>query len=364
MLKAYTADNIFTGNEWLAAHVVICEDGRIVDIVTESTVSTDVKVTHFSNKFLAPAFVDLQVYGASGKLFSAEPSHESLYALEAHCYRTGVVACLPTVATNTWDVIFNCIDEIRLFGSGNYNIIQGLHVEGPWISLEKRGAHVGELVKIPTLEDVKELLDYGRDVIKIITLAPEVCDAEILKLIKSYDVKISAGHSNAGFAEAQSKFGQGINLATHLFNAMRPFEHRETGIVGAIFLNENVVASIVPDGYHVDFNAIKIASKVLGERLFAITDAVTDAQVGPYRHSFFEDRYIANGVLSGSALTMLKALNNLVTKAGIELPLALKMCSTIPAVAAGFSNYGFIAPGFSSSMIAVDYNLTDVNLTM
>jgi N-acetylglucosamine-6-phosphate deacetylase len=194
------------------------------------------------------------------------------------------------------------------------------------------------------------LLEYGKNVITMITIAPEVCSREVIDLIQSYGVIISAGHSNATFEEANEGFSKGISAATHLYNAMSPLQHRAPGMVGAVMNHSNIMSSIVPDGYHVDFAALSIAKKVMKHRLFFITDAVTETNEGPYPHQPDGDKYVSNGILSGSALTMAKSVKNCVEKAGIELSEALRMASLYPARAMRLDNkLGKIAKGYKAA---------------
>ncbi len=163
------------------------------------------------------------------------------------------------------------------------------------------------------------LLQKGKNVIKMMTLAPEQCDEEIIVRLMKNDIIVSAGHSNATYHEAMDGFRLGIPVATHLFNAMSPLQGREPGIVGAIY-DSNATSSIVCDGIHVDFASVRISKKLLNERLFFITDAVAEVHYGEYQHVFKEDRFtLPDGTLSGSALTMLQAVKNAVEKVGIEL---------------------------------------------
>lgn len=165
----------------------------------------------------------------------------------------------------------------------------------------------------------------------MITLAPEVCSKEVIDYLLANDIVISAGHSNANYQQAIESFDNGITAVTHLYNAMSPLQHRAPGLVGAAMNSDKVMAAIIPDGYHVDYAAISIAKKVMQQRLFVITDAVTATSIGEYQHTLAGDKYESAGILSGSALTMSKALNNLVKYAGIELGEALRMCSLYPA---------------------------------
>ena len=153
-------------------------------------------------------------------------------------------------------------------------------------------------------------------------------------------------------------FADGVELVTHLYNAMSSLQHREPGLVGATMDDKRVMASIIPDGYHVDYAVIRIAKKVMGERLFVITDAVTDTKEGYYKHQRAGDKYEAGGILSGSALTMQKALQNLVQECGIDLGEALRMCSLYPSRALKLDNQaGKIQTGFNADLVVLDNSL-------
>jgi N-acetylglucosamine-6-phosphate deacetylase len=329
--KVYIADRVFTGENWLNDHAVIVEKEIITDVIPSSSVKKDITIEKLPGSFLTPAFIDLQIYGAYGKLLSVYPEADSLFKLNEYCNKGGAAFCLPTVATNTYEVFYKSIDAIRDYWNKGGKGILGLHIEGPWINPAKRGAHIESLVHSPLVKQVQELLNYGKGVIKMITLAPEVCSKEVIDLILSHDIIISAGHSNATYKEAMNGFEKGIRTVTHLYNAMSPLQHREPGLVGATFDNATITSSIIPDGYHTDFAAIRIAKKIMKERLFVITDAVTETEEGPYQHELSGDKYDAAGILSGSALTMGKAFFNLVNHAGIDPAEALRMCSLYPA---------------------------------
>jgi len=360
--KIYKADRIFTGNGWLHDHAVITSAGIIDEMVPASTLN-DNAAENFPGCFITSAFIDLQNYGAYEKLFAVYPDTDALHKLMEHCRQGGAAHCLPTVATNTLDVFYKCIDAIRDYWKEGSEGILGLHIEGPWINSIKRGAHIESLIHSPAVKEARELLEYGKDVIKIITLAPEVCSKEVITLIQSYGVVISAGHSNATYKEAVAGFKNGIKTVTHLYNAMSALQHREPGLVGATFNAENVMASIIPDGHHVDFAAVRIAKKVMGERLFAITDAVTETDKGYYQHHLVGDKYESSGILSGSALTMIKGFQNLVNNVGVEKEAALRMCNLNPAKVISKENeLGKIEKGFNSKMIVINDKLEFVKM--
>jgi N-acetylglucosamine-6-phosphate deacetylase len=361
--KFYKSDKLFTGETWLYEHAVIIANGIIEKVTPVSSLPAGVIPEYFPGSFLAPALIDLQIYGAHKKLFAVYPEVDSLYALKDYCNGGGAAYFLPTVATNLPAVFYKCIDAIKNYWNEGGEGVLGLHIEGPWINPVKRGAHIESFIHSPTIEEAKELLEYGKDVIKMITLAPEVCSKEVIDLVQSYGVVISAGHSNATYKQAIRGFDYGIKTATHLYNAMSSLQHREPGLVGAVFNDERVRCSIIADGHHVDYEAIRIANKIMGDRLFAITDAVTETTEGHYQHYLAGDKYESAGILSGSALTMNKALRNLVSDAGIELERALKMCSSYPARVMGLdTELGKIEKGYKSKIIVLNKTLELVEM--
>src|SRR5688572_1595745 len=328
--KAYIADIIFTGEKWLKDHAVVVENGTIKELIPVAGLTSSLTIEKF-NGFHAPAFIDLQIYGAYKKLLAVYPEADSLFKLNDYCRAGGAVFCLPTVATNEYEIFRNSIDAVRDYWNKGGEGILGIHLEGPWINAIKRGAHIESLIHSPSLQQAKDLLEYGKGVIRMITLAPEVCSQEIIDLLLSYNIVISAGHSNATYEQAKNSFSNGIITVTHLYNAMSPLQHRAPGLVGAAMDDKKVMASIIPDGHHVDFAAIRIAKQVMKERLFVITDAVTETDKGGYQHHLAGDKYEAGGILSGSALTMGKSVQNLVNHCGVDLGDALRMCSLYPA---------------------------------
>jgi N-acetylglucosamine-6-phosphate deacetylase len=255
-----------------------------------------------------------------------------------------------TMATNSMDNFYKGIDAVRCFLASGKKGLLGLHLEGPWICPAKKGAHIEAFIKKPTLAEVKVLLEKGRDVVRMITLAPEQCDDAIIQVLLDNGILVSAGHSNANYTRAQEAFNLGVPAATHLFNAMSPLQGREPGMVGAIYDDRRVMSSIICDGVHVDFASVRISKKIMGERLFFITDAVTEIREGNYQHIFKGDRYtLPDGTLSGSCMTMISTFKNAVTKAGITREEALKMCSLYPANLLGDRSLGRIEPGLPAA---------------
>jgi N-acetylglucosamine-6-phosphate deacetylase len=353
-MKAYFNGRIFDGEKFLKNACILTLNNKIVEIVDENKIPLDVERINLQGNTLAPSLIDLQIYGGNGYLFGEHPSVKALEATYNYCFSGGAAHFMPTVATNSEAVMFKAIDAVKKYWAQGGKGVLGLHLEGPYINIKKRGAHIKECVKHdPSVAEVKKLIKRGEGVIKMMTLAPEVVSDEVIELLQNNGIVLSLGHSNATFVEAKRAFDKGIKAATHLFNAMSPFQHREMGVVGAIYDDKRVCTSVVADGYHVDFQAIKISKTILEERLFLITDAVATNKKGKYDHRLEGDKYvISDGTLSGSALTMLKAVQNCVEKVGISLEESLRMASLYPAKIIGLDHqFGRIRQGFSADFV-------------
>lgn len=325
MSQFISAQELFTGNGWISEAVIEIVNGKIASIKKEGY---DHKNAY---PLVVPALIDLQIYGAGGKLLSEFPEADTIQKTYDYCLAGGAAYFQPTIASQSNDIIIAAIDAVKAYKASGGKGCMGLHIEGPWINPIKKGAHNEAVIHAPSFDEVKKILDYGADHIGMITVAPEICSKEIIDLIQSRGIVVSAGHTNADYHTAMNYFNDGIKVATHLYNAMSPLQHRAPGVVGALFNHKTAMCSLVADGYHVDFSAIQIAKKIMGERLFCITDAVTTSSTGFYQHKLVGDKYESAGTLSGSALTQLKSINNLVEQAGIDVGEAIRMCALYPA---------------------------------
>ncbi|WP_207511242.1 N-acetylglucosamine-6-phosphate deacetylase [Longitalea luteola] len=358
MSTAYTNGKIFTGKRIEENKAVLTDNDEIVALVNADEIPSQYSIEDLSGFTLAPAFIDLQIYGGNGKLFSHELSVESLKATYDYCLFGGCTHFMITMATNTIDKFLQGFEVVRSYWEQGGKGLLGLHLEGPYINPVKRGAHLEACVKKPTLQEVGMLLKKGEGVFKMMTVAPEVCDAAVMELLIKHNIIVSAGHSNASYQQATNAFNDGIPAATHLYNAMSPLQHREPGMVGAIMNHPQVMSSIVCDGVHVDYAAVRIAKKIMHQRLFFITDAVAETTTGEYQHLFRGDRYVLpDGTLSGSALTMLQCVKNAVAHAGIELEEALRMASAYPAKLLTGKKLGRIEKSYRADFVVFDNNL-------
>jgi N-acetylglucosamine-6-phosphate deacetylase len=346
MKKAYLADKVYTGKEIFSGKAIVTDNHIVTGFIEAGNLTGDYAVEEFPDCFITPGFTDLQIYGGNGMLFSQSLDEASLSATHAYCVAGGCANFMITMATNSMENFFKGIDAAFTYIRSGKKGLMGLHLEGPWINPVKRGAHVEAFIQKPTRKDVIDLLNRGRGIIRMITLAPEQCDDDIVQLLLENDILVSAGHSNATYAQAKSGFSKGISAATHLFNAMSPMQGREPGLVGAIYDDPRVSSSIICDGVHVEFANVRISKKIMGDRLFFITDAVTSIGTGFYQHIFQGNRYtLPDGTLSGSCMTMISTFRNAVAEAGIPIEDAVKMCSSIPANLSKRNDLGKIGIG-------------------
>ncbi|MDB5031069.1 N-acetylglucosamine-6-phosphate deacetylase [Mucilaginibacter sp.] len=331
---------------------VLLQGEQIIDIIADTDIPQDVKRVDLNGNYLAPGLIDLQIYGSGSSLFfGGDPSAEALAQMEQALLAQGCTGFLATIATNTDDIVEQGIDAAVQYWDKRTGNLLGLHLEGPYLNPKRKGAHPEELIKKATLAQVKSWVEKANGLIKMITLAPELQDAEVIDYLHQQGIVLSSGHSNATYTEGKSFLNKPIRAVTHLYNAMPPMHHREPGYIPAIF-EEKPYTSIVADGVHVDFALIRLAKRELGDKLFLITDAVTEADKGTYQHQFKGDRYVTpDGTLSGSCLTMLKAVQNCVVHVGIELPEAINMASLYPARLINADKKGKIEKGYDADMI-------------
>lgn len=342
---------IFTGTDFLENTLIEIRDTQIMALVPVASARPELPIHAFPKLLAAPGLIDLQIYGGGGSLFNTEITPDTIQkTYDAH-KQGGTVYFQITLSTLPLEAMQQAIRASRSYQEQLRPGLLGLHLEGPYFNPIKRGAHLAEHVRVPTPQELDQWLPLRGDLPIYMTLAPEQCDDAVLDRLLAEGVLLSAGHSNATYAQAKRGFQRGIQRVTHLFNAMSPFQSREPGLVGATY-DSDVWASIIADGIHCDFAAVRISKQLMGERLFLITDAVTEDTRGDYRFWQADGHFINEaGVLSGSALTMMQAVRNCVERVGIPLPEALRMASLYPARAVYQSHrLGRIAPQYEASL--------------
>jgi len=340
---------IFNEEQIYDQHALLIDGNKIVGIIPENEVPEDFTHRDVEGANISPGLIDLQIYGTGDDLFSAELTVESIHRIEQNLLRQGCTSFMLTLATNTLE-LFN--EAIGVYAQSNPKVALGLHLEGPFLNVAKRGAHPAELIQKASLASLQSVLEGKEEYVKMMTVAPELTDQGCIDYLNEKGVIITAGHSAATFKEATFAFNNGIPAVTHLWNAMSALHHRDVGIPGAAFNHAKVNASIIVDGIHVDFEAVRISKEMMGERLFLITDAVAKCDKGIYQHVFNKDHYtMPDGTLSGSALSMLKAIDNCVNQVGISLEESLRMATLYPARLLGRSDLGNLNPGSVANVL-------------
>lgn len=359
---------IYTGEGIVKNKAIIIDGNRVEALVDE--IPKDIKVIDLQGKIVAPAFIDLQLNGCGGVLFNDEISLETLRIMNETNIKTGTTSYLPTLITTTDENIEKALKLVE----ENENLeeigVLGLHIEGPYISIPKKGIHNPAYIRVMSDEIIHKIAKFGSKVTKIMTIAPENAKVEHLKELKDSGINLSIGHTNATYEEALEKV-EYFKMATHLFNAMSSFTSREPGVIGAIFENKSLYTGIIVDGVHSHYGSVKIAKDILKEKLFLVTDAV--APVGTNMESFmFEGNKVLykdgkcispNGTLGGSALTMIEGVQNLVKHVRVSLEEALLMASTYPAKAIRVDDkYGYIKEGYIADLVVLDKELNISNM--
>jgi N-acetylglucosamine-6-phosphate deacetylase len=335
---------------------IIISGDSIIDVVDQSAIPQEAAKRDLQGAYIAPGFIDLQIYGSGGKLFAGTPEVAALKRMEDDLLNQGTIGFFATIGTNTNEIVEQGIAAAKAYRAEARGCFWGLHLEGPYLNPAKKGAHPEKYIKKATLAEVKGWVESAEGTIKMITIAPELQDQEVIDYLHAQGIIISSGHSNATYEQGKAFLNKPIPAVTHLFNAMPQMHHREPGYIPAIF-EEKPYTSIVADGNHVDWPIIRLAKRELGDKLFLITDAVTAATEGAYQHRLEGDKYVMpDGTLSGSSLTMLKAVQNCVEKVGIDLAEAVNMASKYPAELSKMNLNGQIVAGFYADMLIFDEN--------
>ncbi|MBK0003856.1 N-acetylglucosamine-6-phosphate deacetylase [Erwinia sp. S38] len=370
-MYALTQGRIYTGHEVLDGHAVVIADGLIDRVCPQGEVPAGIEIRDVNGAIIAPGFIDLQLNGCGGVQFNDDPaaiSVETLNIMQKANEKSGCTSFLPTLITSTDELMKRAVEVMRAWLAQNSHQALGLHLEGPWLNPLKKGTHNPALIRAPDKALVDFLCDNA-DVITKITLAPEKVGTEVIRQLRAAGIVISAGHSHATYDEARSGISAGVSFATHLYNAMPTTTGREPGLIGALFDSPDVWCGVIADGLHVHFANIRNAKRIKGDKLVLVTDATAPAGANIdqfifagktiyYRNGLCVDE---NGTLSGSALTMIEAVENSVEHVGIALDETLRMATLYPARAMGVDNQlGSIEAGKVANLTVFtrDYKIT------
>lgn len=361
-MYALTNCRIYTGQEVLEDHAVVIDDDKIVKICTESEIPPDIAVEDLHGAMLAPGFIDIQLNGCGGVQFNETLDSLSIKTLEIMQktnLMSGCTSYLPTLITSDDEFMYKAVDVMRQYLQKHTNQALGLHIEGPYINLERKGIHNVDYIRKPD-QTMIDFLCQNADVIKVLTLAPEKVAEKLISQLVEAGIYVSVGHSNGSYEDTRRGFRAGIRLGTHLFNAMPAVTGRSPGVVGAIYDEPEVYCGIIADGLHVDWANIRNSHKIKRDKLVLVTDAILPVGTNITQCIFggkivyYKDGkcFDENGTLGGSALTMIKAVENSVKYAGIPLDEAIRMATLYPAKSIGVEDkLGAIAQGKIANLV-------------
>lgn len=355
------AENLYTGTGLLNNQLITVNNGKI-ESIEASTPQEGVRFV----KNLAAGLFDCHINGGEKYHFTQKADEETIEDIYQASVSSGTAYVFPTLITSPQENILKGIEATRNYQQKNPDSgVLGMHLEGPFLNPIKRGAHLAAFVRKPQNSELEEIIHYGKDVIRLITIAPEMFTTEQIQMLLDSGITVSAGHSNATYEEATRAFSQGIHLVTHLYNAMSAFGHRQPGLVGSTFDTESVYAPIIIDGVHSDYGAASVAYKIKKDKLFLISDAlflgekVTEFQWEEFDAHLKDGRYTnSDGNLAGATISLPDAIRNAVKIVGIPLKEAIEMATIRPAKALGLSDrIGSVAVGYPAVFTTFDDNL-------
>jgi N-acetylglucosamine-6-phosphate deacetylase len=367
MTVALVNGRVLGDNGLIEGRGVLLDRGRIVDIVAESDPRCrSTQRYDLQGQLLLPGFTDLQVNGGGGVLFNDAPSIESIRAIGAAHRRFGTTGFLPTLISEDLDVVARAIAAVQGAIQAGVPGVLGIHIEGPFLSVARKGVH--DPAKFRELDaSAVGLLSSLKGGKTLVTLAPEMTTPEVIRSLARSGVVVSAGHTNATYAEVSAALQHGLTGFTHLFNAMSQLTGREPGVVGAALEDPNSWCGIIADGEHSSPVVLRIALRAKPHNRFML---VTDAMpgVGTHQTSFnLQGRkitvsglvcYDEEGRLAGSNIDMASCVRNAVKLLHLPLHEAVRMASLHPAEFLGIAHdTGLIRAGYRANLVLADDEL-------
>jgi N-acetylglucosamine-6-phosphate deacetylase len=366
MKRYLTAATLFTPTETVNDAIVGIEDGSIVSVASRDTheMPSGTQATDFGDAILAPGMLDIHIHGAVGHDVM-EAKHGALHSIGRFLYSKGVTSYLATTVTAPVDRTLFALEGLAHFIESSDQhpdcaVPLGIHLEGPFISHEKRGVHPPANIQPPSIELLERFRTAARGHLSLMTVAPEIdgATAMITHAVRN-NVAVSLGHSNATLVQTNAGIAAGARHATHMFNAMRPLDHREPGIVGAMLVSDDCTAEIIADGVHVHPDVVRLFLRAKGlDRAVLVTDAMSATGMGDgsYKLGDFEVTVKGNccefeGRLAGSVLTLDRAVRNMMAFTGCTLQEALRMATANPANVISSARKGRIEVGADADFV-------------
>ena len=377
--KAILAGTIFTPTETINDGVILIQGHRILKIGKKESVKvpSGTPVVDNRDRVVVPGFIDIHIHGAAGHDLM-EGTSEAVSAVANYLARHGTTAFLATTATASIERTLHAARALgetintsnRSHGTGEKIAGAqpvGIHFEGPFLNVKKRGAHPASQIQKPSTSLLEKLLAAASGTARILTLAPELDGAlTVLEFARSRGLRVGIGHSNATYEEAERAIAAGATHAIHMFNAMRSFSHRDTGIIGAVMTDKRISAELICDGIHVEKSAIQLLILAKGmDKLLLVSDSLSGAGMpdGNYRLGNFTV-HVAGGVcrtvegnLAGSTVTLDAAVRNLVSFTGLSYRECLAAATLNPARILGLEKQkGCLVPGADADLAVLDRN--------
>lgn len=362
-LLAISGARIFDGHDWHDDAALLIEFGMVAAIVPAGDVPGHSERVALDGGIVVPGFIDLQVNGGGGVLFNNDPSVAAIRTICAAHARFGTTALLPTLITDTVTVNIAAIAAGHSAAEQAVPGFLGLHLEGPHLSLTRKGTHDPALIRSMQHSDLARFIAAAAALPNlVVTLAPEAVTTAQIAALAQAGIVVSLGHSDASFDTASAAFAAGATMATHLFNAMSQLGNREPGMVGAVLHADAAYAGLIADGIHVHPAAIDIALRAKSGvgRIFLVTDAMSQTGTD-LTELTLNGRTItrsdgalrlADGTLAGADLDMIDAVTFMQRSVGVPFEEAIRMASLYPAQALGIDDtYGHLAPGAIASFV-------------
>jgi N-acetylglucosamine-6-phosphate deacetylase len=379
-MLAFTAERLLTPAAAIEHPLLLVDDRRIVTLAAQHSLPlpSGVSAIDFGKNTIAPGYLDLHIHGSAG-YDVMDDSTDALPAIEHLLARHGVTGYFATTVTAPMDDTLRAVERLadaiekRERNPNNRNpnnkddkrraLPLGIHLEGPFISHARRGVHPPQDLLAPTPALFDKFWQAGRGRIRMMTIAPELEGAcEVIVEAARRGVCVSLGHSDADFAVTERAIDAGATHATHTFNAMRPLDHRNPGILGAVLADDRVSADIIADTVHINPAVMKLFARAKGpEQTVLITDAISATgmpngryRLGPFEVDVCDGKCTIDGKLAGSVLTLDRAVRNLAHFAEWDLALAVAAASRNPARVAKIANKGILAEGSDADFIVLD----------
>ncbi|MGB2694615.1 MAG: N-acetylglucosamine-6-phosphate deacetylase [Dehalococcoidia bacterium] len=364
--------DVYTPFEAIEDGAVLARDGVIEQVGRRADVATagaDVTVD-VGGRIICPGFIDLQVNGGGGALLTEQGDVNAIERMTRAHARFGTTAMLPTVVTTAEAQIARALAAVgEAVGRKPVGArVLGAHLEGPFISVKRKGAHAERFIVPPDRELSRRFIEASAGSLRLITLAPELPGAlDLIAAACAASVIVSIGHTDATYEEARAGIAAGATVATHVFNAMRGLHHREPQALGALLQDERVVTTVIADAVHVHPAVLRLVARAKGAQAAAlVTDAMSPVgtDVASFNIASGEVAvrdgacYLPNGTLAGSALTMDRAVHNMHRLAGVPLRESIEMATATPARVLGMqAEIGVLTPSAHADIVVCDRDL-------